>query len=89
MISMNKRILLTAGLFLCVVFLPYWVYVPAVLAALVLLPFYWEAVPLALVADVLYGGAHPAFDLGFPFAIMALLLVLVMIPARERLRLHA
>jgi hypothetical protein len=72
----------TAALFLAVVFLPYWAYVPLIVAGALLLPFYWEAIILGFAIDTLYGTRG-----FFPAALAAAALVALFIPLRERLRL--
>lgn len=76
------RHVISIALFLAVIFLPYWAYVPLLLAAALLLPFYWEAIPFGFLIDTLYGtsGLYPA-------ALAAAAAVAVFIPLRERLRL--
>lgn len=75
------RHIITLFLVLAVLFLPYWVYAPAIILGIVLLPLYWEAVILGFVIDVLYG-AHGSFRT----ALAALIMVAVFVPVRERLR---
>ena len=85
---MKKRHLATIALVLAVLFLPYWLYVPAVVLAVAFFPLYWEAVLLGFLVDVLYGArADGLFSLlGFRTAFFALLLVGAFIPVRQRLR---
>jgi hypothetical protein len=79
---MNKRRhLITAALVAAILFLPYWLYIPAVALAVVLLPLYWEAVLLGFLIDVLYGSEG-----SYRGALTALVLVALLIPVRDRLR---
>ena len=71
----------TVAILIAVLFLPYWVYVPAICAAVVLLPFYWEAIIFGFLVDTLYGTRG-----FFPAALATALLVAMLIPLRERMR---
>jgi hypothetical protein len=81
--TMNTyRHLVSLALLLGVLFLPYWLYVPAILAGVLLLPFYWEAIVLGFLIDTLYGTQSY-----YPGALLAALAVGLLLPIRERLRL--
>ncbi|MBX4195450.1 hypothetical protein KW796_00635 [Candidatus Parcubacteria bacterium] len=70
--------------------LPYWVYLPFIFAGVIVFPLYIEAVFLALLIDTLYGGGEYGKMLfGFPFGIVAALLVIFAAPLREHLRFNA
>ncbi len=87
---MTKRIITSLVLFLSVLFLPYWVYLPLLFIAIALFPIYWEGIIFALLSDALYGGAFE--NLGAIFSSLgfyALIVAIVFIPLRERLRYHA
>lgn len=73
---------------LSIIFLPYWVYLPILLTAVILLPFYIEAVFFGILIDTLYGfiGSGPA--LGYIFGLAAAIAVCVSIPLREQLRFN-
>ena len=87
---MMKRLLISLPVLLVIIFLPYWVYLPLLLAGLVLIPLYWEGLILAFLIDVLYGSAaHPGISFNFTFALVSLIIILIMIPIRKRLRIHA
>lgn len=80
---MNRyRHFVSAVILIAVVFLPYWIYVPLIFAASLLLPFYWEAILFGFLIDTLYGtsGLYSA-------ALTAAAAVALFIPVRERLRL--
>jgi hypothetical protein len=76
------RHIITIALLLAILFLPHWVYIPAILAAAIFLPFYWEAILFGFVIDTLYGTRG-----SFPAALVAGLAVALLLPIRERLRL--
>ncbi len=84
------RALFTLVVFLALIATPYWVYLPLVLIGVVLFPFYLEAILFGLIVDIVYGGGtNGGALLGFPFGIVAAVLVLFSAPLREYLRFNA
>ncbi|MEK7227459.1 MAG: hypothetical protein AAB641_01030 [Patescibacteria group bacterium] len=86
---MTYRPLATIFLIITIIFLPYWVYVPALIAAEALLPLYWEGILLGFLIDALYGGkisSVSSFFLSASFLSLAGLIFLI--PIRARLRSH-
>ena len=59
--------------------LPYWVYLPILLIGIIIFPFFWEGILLALLVDTVYGS-------GVETALVALILLIIFLPIRERLR---
>ncbi len=88
---MNKlRSFATIGILAAVILLPYWLYLPLLGAALIFFPVYWEGIILALFVDVLYGGGiGPVSSLFSPMAFGATVILIIMLPVRERLRIYA
>lgn len=87
---MNLRLSSTLVVLLAIIFLPYWIYLPLLGAAMIIFPFYWEAVLLALLVDVLYGGGVSGMtELLSPMAFAATILLIILMPLRERIRVHA
>lgn len=83
------RLLASVIIFVSILFFPYWVYLPVLLISMVVFPFFWEAIVFGFLIDVFYGGGVrglPAFV--SPFALLALVLIFVLAPLQERLRLH-
>ena len=66
---------------LSVVFLPYWIYLPMIFAAVVVFPFYWEAIILAVFIEEIYGTGDMYISLAVIF------LLIIMLPLRDRIRL--
>jgi hypothetical protein len=86
---MTKRLIATLLVLLAVLTLPYWIYLPLLLAAIIVFPLFWEAIILGFVIDALYGERLydlPAF-LSL-YALLSLAAVMLMIPLRHRLRIH-
>lgn len=87
---MTRRIFASIIIFLSIIFLPYWIYLPMLLAAVAVFPIFWEGILLALLADVVYGGAFVNFDdVLSSFGFYTLLVIILFLPLRERLRYHA
>ena len=87
---MNRRLLTTTSVLLAILFLPYWIYLPLLLATIIFFPFFWEGILLAFLVDVLFGlGIESVSGLISSYAFMALLLVVVLMPLRERIRINA
>ncbi len=81
---MKQRLFVSLLIFLAVLFLPYWLYLPLLFLGMVFIPFYWEAILFAFLIDVLYG---PGTTLFFSrTALYTAILLIVIIPVRERLR---
>ncbi|MEK7135078.1 MAG: hypothetical protein AAB780_00025 [Patescibacteria group bacterium] len=86
---MNIRLGAVLVLLLAIIFLPYWLYLPLLGAAMIAFPFFWEAILLALLVDVLYGGGVGGVaQLLSPMAFVATLLLIVLLPLRERIRVN-
>lgn len=82
----KRRILASIMVLGAIIFLPYWIYLPLLLTAMALLPFYWEAIIFGFLIDVLYGpDMHRLFS---PAALSALVILVLLLPLRERLRLE-
>ncbi|MDO8424224.1 MAG: hypothetical protein Q7S54_01265 [bacterium] len=87
---MSYRLIATILLILSIIFLPYWIYVPALVAAMAAFPLFWESILLGFLIDVLYGEKISSlssfiFSAGF----LALAGLFILLPLRERLRSHA
>ncbi len=81
-----KRHLITSLLVATIIFLPYWIYIPALFLAIVLFSFYWEAIPLTFLIEGLYGSST---DLILsPLVLGVFVLTLILVPLRDKFRLH-
>ena len=70
-----------------ILFVPYWFYIPILLAAIIILPLFWEGIVFGFLIDVLYGGGVESVALlSFPFALAVLVILVALVPLRERLR---
>lgn len=74
---------------LSIIFLPYWIYLPVLLAGIIIFPMFWEGVVFGLLIDVLYGwGITAPPSLISPMALVALVFIVVLFPVREHIRFH-
>lgn len=84
---MRNRIIGTILALASIILLPYWVYLPILFGLSVLIPLFWEAIPLALLVDTLYGPGGNFF-IAFKTGIITLGILILMLPLRDRLRWH-
>jgi hypothetical protein len=80
------RILSTTILLAAIIFLPYWLYLSLILVGMLAFPFYWEAILLSFLIEVLYGPG--TLNLLSPLSISITVLLLVLLPFRERMRMY-
>jgi hypothetical protein len=86
---MNKRTLASIALVVAILAFPYWVYIPMLVAFVAVFPFYFEAIIMAFMIDVLYGArAYSGISFFFPFALITSLLVIMILPVKQYFRLH-
>ena len=74
---------------LAVVVLPYWIYIPVLFILFIVFEFYLEGILVAFLIDVLYGAGETVGLSSYPFAIGALIFIIILLPLRSKLRLHA
>lgn len=87
--SKKYRTLSSIILILAVIFLPSYIYIPALALAIILLPFFWEGILIACLIDILYGpNIHTFSSIFSTFAFMATVAIAVIIPIRRRIRTH-
>jgi hypothetical protein len=76
-------------IFLLVLIMPWWIYLPALALAVLLLPFFWEGLVLAFIVDVLYGTRlSENFFLMFPIALGTTLLLVIVPFIQKRFRFY-
>ncbi len=76
----KERIIATLVIFFAILFLPYWIYLPLIGAAMILFPLYAEAIAFGFLIDALYGTDT------YRLALVALFILIALLPFRERLR---
>lgn len=84
---MKYRYIAVVILFITILFLPYWVYVPLLLGAIIVFPFFWEAILLGFLIDALYGRELSLLTPFFSTAFWCIVALAVMLPVRTRLRI--
>ena len=77
----SQRIVIDVILLLAIIFLPYYIYLPALLIAILVLPFFWEGILLGFLVDVLYGD-------GIRYGLWSLAVLLAVLPMRRFLRAY-
>ncbi|OHA89435.1 MAG: hypothetical protein A3C70_02870 [Candidatus Zambryskibacteria bacterium RIFCSPHIGHO2_02_FULL_43_14] len=61
--------------------LPYWIYLPVLFIAMALISFFWEGILFAFLIDAIYGN-------GITTAVVALIILIILLPLRDRLRMY-
>ena len=79
---MIRRVLGSTVVLISILVLPFWIYLPILFIAIIIFPFFWEGILFALLVDTIYGS-------GIETALYALILLIILIPIRENLRLNA
>ena len=86
---MTRRLLGSVIVLGAILLLPYWVYLPVLFAAIVILPFFWEGIWWAFLIDVLYGqGIANPLALVSLLSLTTLAVLIIILPVKERLRLY-
>ena len=62
-----------------ILFLPYWFYAVSLFVVIVIFPFFWEGILLGFLVDIVHGSSTE-------IAIYALILLIIILPVRENLR---
>lgn len=85
----NLRLAANLILLAAIILLPYWVYLPLGLALVIIFPLYWEGMLFAYLIDCLYGrGIESLFSLFSPLAFTVLILLVLLLPVREHIRVN-
>jgi len=84
---MSKRFVITLAIFVAILFLPYWLYLPFLFLTIIFLPMFWEGVLLGFLVDVLYG-TGVSLPFVSPVALIIFIILAVLLPVRERLRAY-
>lgn len=83
----NKRFPAIIIIFLAVLFLPWWIYLPLLFIAVALLPLFWEGVFLGFLVDALYGQGV-SLPLISPIGLAVLIALAIQIAVRPHLRAY-
>ena len=78
---MKRRTLGYIVILISILVLPYWAYLPVLFVAILLFPFFWEGLLFAFLIDTLYGT-------GLETVIVALVVLIILLPFRDRLRTY-
>lgn len=84
---MNLRIAVSLIILALVLLAPFYVYLPALLIAILFFPLFLEGIILALLIDSLYGGK--SFFFGFPLGMVATVIIIMLLPLRKYIRFNA
>lgn len=86
----HARLFSTILIFLSIIFLPYWVYVPLIFLAAIVFPLFWEGIILGFLIDALYGRIGLNFSaIFYSYSFWIMILLLLLLPLRRVLRTYA
>jgi len=86
---MTRRILWSVITLASILFLPYWIYVPVLFIGVILIPFFWEGMLLALIINVIHGSSVGFLpSLVSPLPLSVLIVLVALLPIRESLRYY-
>lgn len=86
---MISRIVGSIVVLISILVFPFWIYISILLVAIVIFPFYVEGILFGFLIDVIYGsGVEVLPSVVSPFALSILVLLIVMLPIKERIRLY-
>ena len=85
---MKGRNFVTLLLVAMVLWSPFWVYASALVVVCMFFPFYFEAIILGFLIDVLYRSHEVSGITFFPHALGFTLFIILLIPLKERLRFN-
>lgn len=84
---MIRRVLGSVVIFVSILFLPYWVYIPVLFLGAIVFPFFWEGILLVFLIDAVHGGEMRIFSsFVSPLALSLLFMLILLVPIRENLR---
>lgn len=86
---MTRHILGSIIVFFSMLFSPYWIYIPVLFVTIIVIPFFWEGILFALMIETISAGEVEMFtSLTSPLTISAFIMLIVLLPIREKLRFH-
>jgi hypothetical protein len=69
--------------------LPYWIYIPVLFIFIILVPFFWEGILFAILINIIYAKNMGMLALVLsPLTVIALIVIIVLLPIRDKLRLY-
>ncbi len=85
----TRRIIGLIIILIAILILPYWIYIPILFMAILVFPFFGEAIIFVLLINTMYGdGIKITKLLVSPLFISVVLTIIIMLPLRERLRFN-
>ena len=85
-----RRIIGSIVVFISILVLPYWIYLPVLFLTIIIIPFYWEGLLFAFLIQILYSDGVGIFSLITSLLVLSTLVVLIaFLPIRENLRSYA
>lgn len=86
---MIRRILGSVLVLICVITLPYWIYIPVLFISIILFPFFWEGLLFAFLIEAVHGsGMDIPSSLFSPLALSVFFALVILLPIRKSLRTY-
>lgn len=85
--NLNKRIFASIFLFLSLIILPWWFYIPIGILITIFIVNYWEIIIFGFLIDVLYTTSPNIFHFEYTFTAFFVFLFLISFLLRDRLRI--
>ncbi len=86
---MTRHVIGSIIVLLSILLLPYWIYIPVLFVAIITVPFFWEGMLFALMIEAMYTVKISIFTpLISPLTVSTLILLIILLPIREKIRLH-
>lgn len=87
---MKNRYIYSILIFITLLAFPWWVYIPVIIIGTFIFPYFIEGIIFSFIIDSVY---HPIplnlSILNFPLALMVTLIIIVLLPLREHVRIYA
>ena len=86
---MTRHLAASLGVLLSILFLPYWIYIPVLFIAIIFSPLFWEGILFAFMIETVYASQVGIFtSLISPLTVSVLIVLIILLPIKERLRLY-
>ncbi|PIP55949.1 MAG: hypothetical protein COX06_00575 [Candidatus Zambryskibacteria bacterium CG22_combo_CG10-13_8_21_14_all_42_17] len=87
---MTRRLLWSVIIFISIMVLPFWIYIPVLFAVIVFVPFFWEGILFTFLIEVVHNSGIEFFSLlSSPLVISVLVALIILLPIRDRIRTYA
>lgn len=87
---MTPRLLWSVIIFISILVLPFWIYIPVLFLGVVFVPFFWEGILFAFLINVVHDSGVDIFSLlTSPITLSVLIALIIFLPIRDSIRTNA